>query len=854
MNRKTKLALLLCILGMAIGFAAVSTVLYLTGNTNIASNTGDFDVYYSKAVENGVENASIIKDKTHLEFTTELTGVDDKYVLDYDVTNASKQYDANLVMNCVGGNEYLRVENKFDTSKVLPARTTRSGRLTLTVIKAPLTEMSVSITCEISGNAVEKEVVGGDNIGIEMYDCLVSMYGSNHPTPETYDPYLGYDLDRSKVETITIVASKEIPEGATLIGDVSNNQNGSIMMYSKDEDSDNMLELYIGQDGGVVANPDSTGLFAIFNNLISINGLENLDTSKVRNMYGMFYRCYTLTTLNVSHFDTSNATDMTYMFSGCGSLTGLDISHFDTSNVTRMVGMFAGCGNLPSLDVSGFDTSNATDMSYMFSNCSSLASLYVSEWDTSSVTNMSGVFYRCENLTSLDLSKWSTNLVTSMEEMFCECSSLTSLDVSTWDTSNVTNMRKTFYYCRELKELNLSSWDIGNVTNMQYMFSSSPKLSTTIMIGLTNCTDYLEMFSYASTTDGAQITVNYTENTSDLVDKMIATKSSNSNIVKGNLILTAPITIQGNDNVTANYTKGYEGQTITLSPTGENDGVISFKMNGTLITGNKFKMPNKEAIITDITVKQIIFGITIRENADVTTDYSKAYKGDTITLSYKDDTKAVTSFKMNGTLITGDTFTMPGEEAIITEVVLKPTIFDITVNGNDSIFLINKKARKGKTIVLYASEATAEETRVITSFKMNGTLVIGDSFIMPEENVVITDVVVKDATIIESEHRPYPGNLDDKVYGEQTFDGATSLTVILEYQTDDKNHNWIYLYDSTGKQYGKYASTRYDKNWGIRKRETITIPGNYIKITFTTGDDGPYYYYGFKAAIVPNYE
>ncbi len=39
----------------------------------------------------------------------------------------------------------------------------------------------------------------------------------------------------------------------------------------------------------------------------------------------------------------------------------------------------------------------------------------------------------------------------------------------------------------------------------------------------------------------------------------------------------------------------------------------------------------------------------------------------------------------------------------------------------------------------------------------------------------------------------------------------------------------------------------------LRTTETITIPGNSIKITFTCGA-GNNYYYGFKAAIIPNFE
>ena len=47
---------------------------------------------------------------------------------------------------------------------------------------------------------------------------------------------------------------------------------------------------------------------------------------------------------------------------------------------------------------------------------------------------------------------------------------------------------------------------------------------------------YWNIFVNSATSDNSKIIVNYTMETSDLVDKMIATKSPNSNVVKGNLI------------------------------------------------------------------------------------------------------------------------------------------------------------------------------------------------------------------------------------------------------------------------------------------------------------------------------
>ena len=95
----------------------------------------------------------------------------------------------------------------------------------------------------------------------------------------------------------------------------------------------------------------------------------------VTDMSGMFYNCYALTSLDLSHFNTSNVTNMFTMFEGCTSLTSLDLSHFDTSKVTDMSGMFYNCYALTSLDLSHFDTNNVTNTSYMFNNCNYLTTI-----------------------------------------------------------------------------------------------------------------------------------------------------------------------------------------------------------------------------------------------------------------------------------------------------------------------------------------------------------------------------------------------------------------------------------------------------------------------------------------------
>ena len=192
----------------------------------------------------------------------------------------------------------------------------------------------------------------------------------------------------------------------------------------------------------------------------------------------LFYMCYKLTSLDVSHFDTSKVTDMGDMFNDCNALTSLDLSHLDTSKVTNMHSMFSSCTALTSLNVSHFDTSNVTDMSYMFDTCWYLTSLDVSNFNTSNVTNMSDMFNSCSGLTSLDLSHFDTSNVTNMSDMFYDCGSLTSLDLSHFDTSKVNDMTYMFYDCGSLTSLDVSHFDTSNVTDMNYMFLDCYNLSS----------------------------------------------------------------------------------------------------------------------------------------------------------------------------------------------------------------------------------------------------------------------------------------------------------------------------------------------------------------------------------------
>ena len=146
--------------------------------------------------------------------------------------------------------------------------------------------------------------------------------------------------------------------------------------------------------GKVVAPENSERLFSYssLTNVTEIEGLSQLDTSKVTSMSQMFADMSNVTSLDLSGFDTSKVTSMASMFFNMSSVTSLDLSGFDTSKVTDMGQMFYSMSSVTSLDVSGFDTSNVTDMANMFRGMSSVTSLDLSGFDTSKVTDMSDMF------------------------------------------------------------------------------------------------------------------------------------------------------------------------------------------------------------------------------------------------------------------------------------------------------------------------------------------------------------------------------------------------------------------------------------------------------------------------------
>lgn len=100
---KKKASIVVFILLLTIGFAAISTTLVINGNAVVGENAEDFEVIFTKATLDGEDVYTRVVDDTKKVITfetNELKQANQKSVLNYEVTNNSTNYNAEVQINC----------------------------------------------------------------------------------------------------------------------------------------------------------------------------------------------------------------------------------------------------------------------------------------------------------------------------------------------------------------------------------------------------------------------------------------------------------------------------------------------------------------------------------------------------------------------------------------------------------------------------------------------------------------------------------------------------------------------------------------------------------------------------------
>ena len=165
---KKKSMLIIAILLMSIGFAAISTTLIINGNANVSENNEDFSVIFTAASIDGNDVYTTVVDETKkaITFTTsELKTLNQTSILTYEVTNNSSNYDANVTVTCVPKtgttSKYTSIKNKLENdATVVKAKSSVNGTLTVTLNKTSTESVTEEYTCKLEFNAVERDTIG----------------------------------------------------------------------------------------------------------------------------------------------------------------------------------------------------------------------------------------------------------------------------------------------------------------------------------------------------------------------------------------------------------------------------------------------------------------------------------------------------------------------------------------------------------------------------------------------------------------------------------------------------------------------------------------------------------------------
>ena len=165
---KKKSAIIIAIILMSIGFAAISTTLVINGNANVSENNEDFSVIFTAASIDGndVYTTAVDETKKTITFTTsELKTLNQTSILTYEVTNNSSNYDANVTITCVPKTgttaKHTSIKNELaNDATIVKAKESVTGTLTVTLNKTATEEVTEEYTCKLEFTAVERDTIG----------------------------------------------------------------------------------------------------------------------------------------------------------------------------------------------------------------------------------------------------------------------------------------------------------------------------------------------------------------------------------------------------------------------------------------------------------------------------------------------------------------------------------------------------------------------------------------------------------------------------------------------------------------------------------------------------------------------
>ena len=309
---KKKSAIIIAIILMSIGFAAISTTLVINGAAKVSENQDDFSVIFTAASIDGkdVYKTAVDDTKEAITFTTsELKTLNQTSILTYEVTNNSSQYDAEVNVTCVPKKgitaKYTSIKNKLenDATKVL-AKSSVNGTLTVNLVKTSTEAVTEEYTCKLEFNAVERTEIAASGTNL-------------------------YNLIKNNADTKTIIDYK-VRSGVSGTNGIymttATNGNVPVYYYRGDADKVNNNIIFNNMCWKIIRTTENNGIKIIYNGIPTDGKCETqtgdatqigksaFNTSRDDNAYvGYMYGTAGSSTYYATHANTNESTIKKYI-------------------------------------------------------------------------------------------------------------------------------------------------------------------------------------------------------------------------------------------------------------------------------------------------------------------------------------------------------------------------------------------------------------------------------------------------------------------------------------------------------------------------------------------------------------
>ncbi|MBR4693747.1 MAG: BspA family leucine-rich repeat surface protein [Bacilli bacterium] len=492
----------LLVVFIGIGFA------YLTANLNI-NGIGSFgsqswNIHFDNVVVDNTsyspDTPTVSDDDLTITFASGLRLPGDYYKFNVDIVNDGSldaMFDSVNVTANSDFSDYIDYTITYQNGEslaqydMLPANSSKTITVNffykdIDLSDLPTEEMELSFTLEFNYLMANDSVhsVSTFKPGLDVSASMVSLSGTpNDGVPAYVSAFKRSNTLKSGLTNDNIISKSDSDKPIYMWFELNEGEKnlGTIYWYSDakvvylNEDSSYFFEYY----------EDGENFYSIyFSNLEDISGLENVNTSLVKNMECMFDSCENLADISyLSNWDVSNVENMFALFHDANSLSNITaLANWNVGNVTDMSIIFFNCNLSDISSLSNWNVSSLSEMSGMFRYTKITDLTPIGNWDVSNVNNMSGLFGYIYDLTDLSpIRNWDTSNVTDMSGMFASCNNLSDLTpISNWNVGSLTSINTIFEYDTKITDATcLNSWNIPSSCDMSWAFSGTGTTSAT---------------------------------------------------------------------------------------------------------------------------------------------------------------------------------------------------------------------------------------------------------------------------------------------------------------------------------------------------------------------------------------